>query len=124
MEHRWRSGESIHLPPMCLLKPLDSLRNIGPQQHSSNALSSVRSSSAAPMSFRWPSPLQQDSCAKSVSVFWLSEELSAHWRGLFWCQVVFWTCCCDFCDKSIFFRDWVVSPVPNPQTWRAGWFSV
>ena len=52
-----------------MLKPLDSLRNIGPQQHASNTLGSVRSSSAAPMSFRWPSPLRQYSCAKSVSVF-------------------------------------------------------
>ena len=38
------------------LKPFDFLRNIGPQQHSSNALGSVRSSLAVPMSLRWPSP--------------------------------------------------------------------
>ena len=33
----------------CLLKPFDSLRNIGPQRHSCNALGSERSSSALPM---------------------------------------------------------------------------
>ena len=67
-----------------LLKPLDSLRNIGPQQHSSNALSSVRSSSAALMSFRWPSPLYQYSCAKSVSVFLLFAFLVDSSQGLAW----------------------------------------
>ena len=68
----------------CLLKPFDFLRNIGPQQRSSNALGSVRSSSAVPMSFRWPSPLRQCSCANSVSVFLLFAFLVDSSRGLAW----------------------------------------
>ena len=62
--HRWLAKFSSHYlreEPVILaylLKPY-SLWNIGPQEHSSNALSSVRSSSAMPISFRWPSPLCQ-----------------------------------------------------------------
>ena len=37
-----------------------------------------------------------------------------YWRGPFQNEVVFWICCCSFCNRSVFFRDWVVNPVPNP----------
>ena len=123
----------------CFLKPFDSLRNIGPQQHSPNALGSVRSSSAAPMSFQWPSPLRQCSCTKSVSVFlgpysglafgchksclrtgfpmaFTSPHQRLYWRGLSQSQVVFWICCCGFCNSSVF--SWagllVQCPTPKP----------
>ena len=36
----------------CLLMPLDSSRNIGPQRHSSNALGFGSSSSVRPTTFR------------------------------------------------------------------------
>ena len=48
----WRQCKLARIALLAyLLKPFNSLRNIGPQQHSSNALGSVRSSSAVPMSF-------------------------------------------------------------------------
>ena len=85
-------------------KPFNSLRNIGPQQHSSNALGSVRSSSAVPMSFRWPSP-------KAFT----SPHHRLYWRGLFRSQVVFWICCCGFCNKSVFSGAGLLAQRPTPK---------
>ena len=100
------------------LLPLDSLRNVWPQQHSSNALGSGRSSSAVPMSFRWPSPLRQYSCAKYSGLAFGCQKsylrtgfpkafTSLHhrlyWRGLFRSQIVFCICRCRFCNRSVIF---------------------
>ena len=38
-----------------------------------------------------------------------------YWRGLFWSQVVFWICCCGFCNRSIFSGTGLLAQRPTPK---------
>ena len=56
----------------------------------------------------------QKSCLRTdFQKAFASSHRRLYWRGVFWSQVVFWNCCCGFCNRSVFFRDWVVSQRPT-----------